>query len=335
MLDSSRKSGGMDSALRHYAPAQPYNNRGLVNQRNVSPTIPIGKLEEGATFTIPSTGFTTSASPRYGNPAFIELLRSVCGAERIHVAYEWKYDMRWQAQSILPFLYLGPGSSARDENFLRQAGITLLVAVRHASAAKARPSLLNPEAMASKLEIASMTLDIDNAYELRTKLAKSIKIINDHLEESCTVRPPSTLDDVKGRVLVYCETGSERSPVLIAAYLMVVCGHDAVTSLQVIQSQRFCLSSTDSMKEMLLSLGEYLDAEQEVAVATSNDAQADSHSVITTKGHSYSVQLSKPRKRDIAESYDDHATNQDFPEDNGMLGAPTRRPGQAPFADVD
>ena len=321
---------------RHYAPTLPYNNKDLAkSHRHVSPTIPIGTLEEGSTFTIPASKSTASKSPRYGNPTFIRLLGSICGEKRVNVAYQWQYDMRWQAQSILPFLYLGPSSSARDQSFLKQAGITLLVAVRQATAARARPSFLNPAPIAAQLGIAAMTLDIDSPYELRSRLASSIKSINDHLEQSCTGHLASTLDDVKGRVLVYCESGSERSPILIAAYLMVVCGLDAISSLQVIQSQRFCLSPTDSMKEMLLNLEDYLDAEQDVLATRTTEAQIDIHNSTVVNGQPSFARLNKPRKRDIDESYDDGDIDQNMLDVTEAEGDVDRRLGQAPFADVN
>lgn len=152
-----------------------------------------------------------------------------------------------------------------------------------------------------------MTVDVDTPYELRSKLRPAIKAINDHLEGSCDKLPITSLDDIKGKVLVYCESGSERSPILVAAYLMVVYGLQATTAMQMIQAHRFCLSPEDSMKEMLFDLEVYLRAEREVAEANDNEVE----------GSSLSAAAGASRKRDVDEGVIFH-----------------ERPGIAPFTDV-
>ncbi|EER14054.1 ser/thr/tyr interacting protein, putative [Perkinsus marinus ATCC 50983] len=42
----------------------------------------------------------------------------------------WDYDMKREAQEILPNLYLGPFGCARDLDVLRRVGITHIVVVR-------------------------------------------------------------------------------------------------------------------------------------------------------------------------------------------------------------
>lgn len=44
---------------------------------------------------------------------------------------EWKYEQRHQAQQILPFLFLGPVTAARDVGFLQSSGITMVLCVRN------------------------------------------------------------------------------------------------------------------------------------------------------------------------------------------------------------
>ena len=43
---------------------------------------------------------------------------------------DWKYESRHHAQHVLPYLFLGPITAARDAKFLRDEGITMLLAVR-------------------------------------------------------------------------------------------------------------------------------------------------------------------------------------------------------------
>jgi len=43
--------------------------------------------------------------------------------------HDWRYEMRREAQEIIPRLFLGPFASAKDENWLKAKGITHIVTI--------------------------------------------------------------------------------------------------------------------------------------------------------------------------------------------------------------
>jgi hypothetical protein len=47
--------------------------------------------------------------------------------------HDWKYEMRREAQEIIPRLFLGPFASAKSEEWLRSKGITHVVCIRDQS----------------------------------------------------------------------------------------------------------------------------------------------------------------------------------------------------------
>ena len=100
-----------------------------------------------------------------------------------HIAVDshshWQYSYRRNAQLILPFLYLGPSTAAKDAEFLKREGITLLLATRNAKTALA--SLCSGDKIARQLGIASESIDTAGNQELIAAFPRVVKCINDHL----------------------------------------------------------------------------------------------------------------------------------------------------------
>lgn len=179
---------------------------------------------------------------------------------------DWKYEWRRRAQSILTFLYLGPSSSARDLEALKTEGITLLLVIRNTMMAQA--SMLSGEKVAKQLGIEAAAVDVAGNQELIAAFPRAIKIINDHLISSYRhlVRPDDdqTSRTTWGKVLVFCESGNERSAAVTAAYLMHMFGLGMVAAIQYVQSQRFCVAFDDGLKNLLQSYGDILSAQKVV-----------------------------------------------------------------------
>ena len=177
--------------------------------------------------------------------------------------------MRRTAQAILPFLLLGPSTVARDIEYVRDTAITMMISVRSAVAARAAPKYMDPSVFASSAGLTTITLDLDSPYDLITRLPQTIKAMNDHLEKNCTMGASGEIEHINSKILVFCESGNERSTALVAAYLMVFFGVDVVNAMQIIQSQRFCIAPEDSMKNMLTTFEDVLKAKREVTVQRS------------------------------------------------------------------
>lgn len=180
--------------------------------------------------------------------------------------------MRRQAQPILPFLYLGPSAAARDIDALKREGITMLLVIRSTMTAAAK--LLSGEKVANQLGIEATAVDVAWNPELIAAFPQIVKIINDHLVS--VYRQPSsqglgasntTSSTSQGKVLVFCESGNERSATVVAAYLMAMHDLDVVSAIQFVQSQRFCVAFDDSLKNLLYNYQQLLEAQKSVSVA--------------------------------------------------------------------
>jgi serine/threonine/tyrosine-interacting protein len=251
-------------------------------------------------------------SSEYGNTVFLQVLRSSCNMTFNHGMLSWQYSMRRTAQPILPFLLLGPSTVARDVNYVRETGITMLISVRSAVAARLTPRYMDASTFDSAAGLDTITLDLDTPFDLITRLPQTIKAMNDHLEGTCINDMPGKAAKINGKILVFCESGNERSIALVAAYLMTLFGLDVVGAMQIIQSQRFCIAPEDGMKNMLITFEDVLKAKKQVTTHTMGATNA----------------VNKTLKRTIDTMYDD---DDDMTEGDGNGEDAGARKDWAPF----
>lgn len=194
----------------------------------------------------------------------------------------WRYEDRRKAQPVLDFLYLGPLSVVRDRAWLQQEGITMLLAARDATMAEAR--VMSLDKAAAELGIEAAYVDVAGRQELIRSFPAAVAKINDHLlrvykwqaqqvvvgeGQQATAIDTSTFR--RGKVLVFCETGNERSAAIVAAYLMTMYAKDVVGAVQFISAQRFCTNFDDESKYLLQSYGDILDAKRTMTKAHQQD----------------------------------------------------------------
>ncbi|CAJ2514144.1 Uu.00g022630.m01.CDS01 [Anthostomella pinea] len=191
-------------------------------------------------------------------------------------AANWTYASRRTAQPILDFLYLGPSTVVRDRDWLRDNGITLLVAARDAQMAGLR--LMVVDKVAEELGIQAEYVDVSGHPDLIRAFPTAVQKINDHMlriyRDQATSAANVDVQDGqmvinkanfrRGKVLIFCETGNERSAGLVAAYLMSVFGLSLVEACQFIHFKRFCASLDESMKQLLRSYEDILVAKRTV-----------------------------------------------------------------------
>ncbi|KAK2614034.1 hypothetical protein N8I77_000894 [Diaporthe amygdali] len=234
----------------------------------------------------------------------------------------WKYEDRRKAQPILDFLYLGPLSVTRNHEFLRQEGITMLLAVRDASMSHLR--LLPVEKASAELNLQAEYVDVASRTQLIHDLPLIIAKVNDHLLRVYKSQLQAVNDagnvaiDTstfrRGKVLVFCETGNERSAVVVAAYMMAIYETDMVNTVQFISAQRFCVTFDEEMKHLLRSFGDILEAQR--MVATGNLRAADQQTTVSPPvfgGAAAPIKASK--KRGIEDTMDEEDYQGDFSMD--------------------
>lgn len=243
---------------------------------------------------------------------------------------DWRYEYRREAQQLLPHLYLGPLSAAKNTAWIQSNNITLLLAVRSSMTARAR--LLGSQLPGVRYE----SIDVGSNAELISQFQRAQQIIDAHyvarLPEDVRGTVPTPLDGRAlrsfqeqwmmahgasrppgGRTLLFCESGNERSAAVAAAYIMQHLGGTTVQAIQMVQAKRFCVCFDDGMKWMLSSYEPIWQARRMHGSITNTSGDG----MDTCGGGG-----GKPKRR--IEEYED---DDDVEESNGGGG------GRAPFLD--
>ncbi|KAF2479575.1 protein-tyrosine phosphatase-like protein [Neohortaea acidophila] len=175
--------------------------------------------------------------------------------------FEWTYERRRDAQLILPYLYLGPMTAAKDEEWLKREGITAILAVRQKGAFESK--LMNSALRkAEALGLQFQALDVAGHAELIQLFPQTTQWIHQH------VTSVYEQYQAMGKVLVFCESGNERSAGVVAAYLMEThVDVDYIKAMQFVQAQRFCVNFDDGMKRLLQGYWDILCARRAVAAS--------------------------------------------------------------------
>ena len=273
---------------------------------------------------------------QFGNPAFLQALITNGSVTLTHTMLDWKYENRRQAQMVLPFLYLGPLSAAKDEKFVSETGFTLLMSVRSMTSGPARA--MDAAKMSAHYHgIRAYNLDVDSPTCLIRRFPAGIKAINDHLEGTTNTHALSVHDKfrsglIRGKVLIFCETGNERSAAFVAAYLMAVFNIDVVTAIQVVQSQRFSICFDDPTRSALATFEALLAAKRDVGRANRTLDGDQRKQNLQPEAHQQPGVSARP-KRTLDNVYDD----EDEMETHGWeyIQGHQRRMAEAPFYDAE
>ena len=253
---------------------------------------------------------------------------------------DWKYEQRRMAQRILPFLYLGPVSAARDKGFLQREGITMVLAVRNTMSAQAK--LLGTKS-AEELGLDTRMIDVAGNQELIAAFPKAIEVINVHLSTMYQheqhraakgINVQNSRHSTPGKVLIFCESGNERSAALATAYIMAMYATDLIKAIQIVQAQRFAVAFDDSLRNLLSTYELILQARRDVVQA---NGEINVHGGAGTSGSDIEGAngVAKPSKRslDVASSDNDVDVDMEKGNEHQDLGRFYGRSGSAPFQD--
>lgn len=143
---------------------------------------------------------------------------------------------------------------------LKKEGITMLLVIRNTMMA----GMIGGEKIAKQLGIEATSIDVAGNPQLIAAFPEAIERINNHLisifrQQVASGANPASLNSW-GKVLVFCESGNERSATVVAAYLMHMYNLDVVAAIQYIHTQRFCVAFDDGLKNLLYSYQQILEA---------------------------------------------------------------------------
>ncbi|KAM0462171.1 hypothetical protein ACHAPV_002322 [Trichoderma viride] len=188
----------------------------------------------------------------------------------------WPYEWRRDAHSILDFLYLGPTSVVRDDDFMQREAFSMIIIVRDDRAPRDYPSA---RAVSARLDISQVYIDVNPDNQLPS-FYKMVNLVNNHLlavngpqasgseDASQRVRRPM------GKILVTCDSGNDLSPTLVAAYLMLMYGLSIQSGFGYVILQRFCCVFDAKSKEALRTWQELIEASATVASHSQHHAAA-------------------------------------------------------------
>lgn len=193
--------------------------------------------------------------------------------------YYWPYEARREAQQILPFLYLGPLSSARDRSFLAQEGITMILAIR--STLVPQKNVLDGRKVSDDLGLEFRSVDIDDRFNFVSSFGRGVGLINAHLTtvygepmrklkgrwrliEVEDEKADSNMTGHLGKVLVYCESGIGGSAAVVVAYILAMYDLSVKDAVNLVQLRRGCASFAGGLSEGLSSFADIVAAERSV-----------------------------------------------------------------------
>ncbi|OJJ49917.1 hypothetical protein ASPZODRAFT_139262 [Penicilliopsis zonata CBS 506.65] len=245
----------MDTPARHYVPTQEYTKRAPSQ-----PRIPVALQPPS------SSGPGDFQSHDYSEgdfipPGFFERVDSHNFTQRPDPP-EWVYEMRRYAQPILSFLYLGPHSCVKDLDYLKNEGFTLLLGIRNRVSAQRH--LLSGANAAAELDIEADCIDVGDNQELISAFPRAIRRINDHLASFNNTSGTELSMVPKRKILVFCESGNERSATVVIVYLMVMLNLNMSEAISMVQHCRFCTSIEDPIRQILASFESILQAKRDV-----------------------------------------------------------------------
>ncbi|KAI9727336.1 MAG: hypothetical protein M1828_006956 [Chrysothrix sp. TS-e1954] len=238
---------------------------------------------------------------------------------------EWKYQDRRCVQEILPCLYLGPTSAGRNEDFLAQTGITMIIVTRHCQVGHTRGKPLIAVA-AEKREITFQLYEFPNNQDFAARLSQTTRVIRNHIEEQDRLPSPNA-----GKVLITCETGNERSAALVVAYLMEYMQMELVDAILFVTQRRFCLHIDDPLKHTLLGYSDLLRARRDVEMAAPKAGPVLRRSIICDMPVEKAEPYQRLAKRSLEETQQNDANDTDMSVDSEPQFPDARH--FAPFAD--
>ncbi|GAA5837473.1 hypothetical protein JCM3766R1_000457 [Sporobolomyces carnicolor] len=167
---------------------------------------------------------------------------------------EWRYEMRREAQEIVPGLYVGPFQPSWKLEILQGLGISHILCIAESREAH----LVRAKFPEHVTYLIQEIRDADDQNLIRI-FPQAQAFIDGALSSG-------------GRVLVHCGDGISRSPAIVTAYIMMKTSLTYEDAFAFVQARRFCVSPRIEFVRQLEAYRPILLANQ--AVAADRNAQS-------------------------------------------------------------
>jgi len=146
---------------------------------------------------------------------------------------DWTYTKKRDAQEIVPGLWLGPFGAARDQDFLRRAGVTDVLVVRAPEEARIiapkYPDVFHYEVLECR----------DSPFENIIRFFPSVK----QLLDGVLARG--------GRMLIHGNAGMSRSAAFVVAYIMETFNLSSDMAHHYVLTRRHCISINEGFRNQI------------------------------------------------------------------------------------
>ncbi|ORY90920.1 protein-tyrosine phosphatase-like protein [Leucosporidium creatinivorum] len=167
--------------------------------------------------------------------------------EQVQNKLEWRYEMRREAQEILPGLYVGPFQPSWRLATLQALGITHILCI----AESREQHLFSARFPENFVYLILEMRDADDQNLIRI-FPQTQAFIDSAIAQG-------------GRVLVHCGDGISRSPAVVTAYVMCKSGLSHEDAFTFVQSRRFCVAPRTEFQHQLEAYGPIFAANQTMA----------------------------------------------------------------------
>lgn len=220
---------------------------------------------------------TSSETPQSAKIDFPSVIVPSCFVEYPNILGSWKYEDRRKPQKIDTNLWIGPLTVVKEEQFLAENNIRLLISL---TSCGIQPSVVQHKYIPSgHFQCCS--------FDPGDKSTKATLIVK-HLQKICDLIDMAAQENVSS--LIYCESGNENSAVAAAAYLIHKYHYDMAKATQLVQSVRFSVTFDDVSKFNLITFAENCAALQSAPRGASkksrmrdDDDENDENDIISAK----------------------------------------------------
>ncbi|VVT58226.1 uncharacterized protein SAPINGB_P006100 [Magnusiomyces paraingens] len=184
--------------------------------------------------------------------AFPKTFITPCFIEQPSILTDWRYEYRRVAQQVDSNLWLGPLCIVRNEDFLRQRNISVLIFI---SDMRMVPAVVRHRYEPSG-EFTCLTYDPGNRISNPMNIVSQLETICANIRDA---------EAIGTSTLVYCESGNEASALVVVAYMIYKHGMNFVRAIQHVQSKRFSIALDDAAKYNLKTFEDICSAKRLLA----------------------------------------------------------------------